>query len=135
MTDRMRRRRAYGVVAVGTIGYTCLLFIWVSLPAYLSSIIDELGLSGTQAGVVAGAVPLTYIPIALGTGLVVDRSSSLSPAACCGIATATPDWRGDACRSRPRPTSSAVTGARHEVVAIGRSPEHYWDRWPMLSHE
>ncbi len=73
MSDRMRRRRAYGTVAVGTIGYTCLMFVWFSLPAYLSPIIDELGLSGAQAGVVAGAVPLTYVPIALVTGLIVDR--------------------------------------------------------------
>ncbi|WP_222920434.1 MFS transporter [Natrinema sp. SYSU A 869] len=73
MSDRMRRRRAYAAVVAGTLGYTCLMFIWFSLPAYLSTIIDELGLSGTQAGVVAGAVPLTYIPIALFTGMVVDR--------------------------------------------------------------
>ncbi|MFC6716670.1 CynX/NimT family MFS transporter [Natrialbaceae archaeon GCM10025810] len=49
------------------------MFIWFSLPAYLPVIIDELRLSGTQAGVVAGAVPLTYIPLALVSGLVVDR--------------------------------------------------------------
>ncbi len=73
MTGRMDRRRAYGTVVVGTLGYTCLMFIWFSLPAYLSTIIDELGLSGTQAGVVAGAVSLTYIPIALASGMVVDR--------------------------------------------------------------
>ncbi|SER21209.1 MFS transporter [Natrinema salaciae] len=73
MTDRLSRRRAYGAVAVGTLGYTVLMFIWFSLPAYLSTIIGELDLSGTQAGVVAGAVPLTYIPIALFTGMVVDR--------------------------------------------------------------
>ncbi len=73
MTDRMRRRRAYAAVVVGTLGYTCLMFIWFSLPAYLSTIIDDLGLSGTQAGVVAGAVPLTYIPIALFSGVIVDR--------------------------------------------------------------
>ncbi|WP_408956891.1 CynX/NimT family MFS transporter [Natrinema sp. 74] len=73
MTEQMDRRRAYGAVTVGTVGYTCLMFIWFSLPAYLSTIIADLGLSGTQAGVVAGAVPLTYIPIALVTGTVVDR--------------------------------------------------------------
>ncbi|MDS0476519.1 MFS transporter [Natrinema sp. 1APR25-10V2] len=73
MTERMARRRAYAAVVVGTLGYTCLMFVWFSLPAYLSTIIDDLGLSGTQAGVVAGAVPLTYIPIALFTGTVVDR--------------------------------------------------------------
>ncbi|MFC6769813.1 CynX/NimT family MFS transporter, partial [Natrinema soli] len=73
MTARMSRHRAYAAVVVGTGGYTCLMFIWFSLPASLSTIIADLGLSGTQAGVVAGAVPLTYIPIALFTGLVIDR--------------------------------------------------------------
>ncbi|MFD1563521.1 CynX/NimT family MFS transporter [Haloarchaeobius amylolyticus] len=69
----MSRRLAYGAVVAGTVGYACLMFVWFSLPAYLSTIIADLELSGTQAGVVAGAVPLTYIPIALGMGIVVDR--------------------------------------------------------------
>ncbi|MGQ3411319.1 MFS transporter [Natrinema sp. LN54] len=73
MTERMGRRRAYGAVVVGTLTYTFLMFSWFSLPAYLPVIIDELGLSSTQAGVVTGAVPLTYIPIALFTGVAVDR--------------------------------------------------------------
>lgn len=73
MTERMGRRRAYGAVVAGTLTYTFLMFSWFSLPAYLPVIIAELGLSSTQAGVVAGAVPLTYIPIALFTGMVVDR--------------------------------------------------------------
>jgi cyanate permease len=67
------RRRAYGVVVAATLSYTCLMFVWFSLPAYLSVIIAELSLTGTQAGVVAGAVPLTYIPLALFSGLAVDR--------------------------------------------------------------
>ncbi|MFC4439465.1 MULTISPECIES: MFS transporter [Natrialbaceae] len=67
------RKKAYGLVTVATLSYTCLMFVWFSLPAYLSTIIAELGLSGTQAGVVAGAVPLTYIPLALFSGLAVDR--------------------------------------------------------------
>ncbi|TYL38446.1 MFS transporter [Natronococcus pandeyae] len=67
------RRTAYGLVTVATLSYTCLMFVWFSLPAYLSTIIAELELSGTQAGVVAGAVPLTYIPLALFSGLAVDR--------------------------------------------------------------
>ncbi|SEW15085.1 MFS transporter [Natrinema salifodinae] len=75
MTDRMRmdRRRAYGAVVVATLSYTFLMFVWFSLPAYLPVIIGDLGLSNTQAGVVAGAVPLTYIPIALFTGMAIDR--------------------------------------------------------------
>ncbi|WP_228434402.1 CynX/NimT family MFS transporter [Natrarchaeobaculum aegyptiacum] len=67
------RRRAYGLVVAGTFSYTALMFVWFSLPAYLSTIITEVGLSSTQAGVLAGAVPLTYIPLALFSGLVVDR--------------------------------------------------------------
>ncbi len=71
--DTLGRRRTYGIVVTATLAYTCLMFVWFSLPAYLSTIIAELELSGTQAGVVAGAVPLTYIPLALFSGLAVDR--------------------------------------------------------------
>jgi len=67
-------RRSYGLVVVAALGYTCLLFVWFSLPAYLTRIIEEIGLSGTQAGVLVGAVPLTYIPLALVTGVVIDRA-------------------------------------------------------------
>jgi cyanate permease len=65
--------RAYGLVAAGALSYTALTFVWFSLPAYLATVIDDLGLSGTQAGLLAGAVPATYIPLALFSGLVVDR--------------------------------------------------------------
>jgi cyanate permease len=68
-----RRRRAYGLVLIGTFAYTFLMFVWFSLPAYLTTIIEELGLTGTEAGLLVGAVPLTYIPIALFSGLIVDR--------------------------------------------------------------
>lgn len=63
----------YRVVAAGTVSYTCLMFIWFSLPAYLSEITTELGLSNTQAGILVGAVPVTYIPLAVFSGLAVDR--------------------------------------------------------------
>ncbi|WP_227379506.1 MFS transporter [Haladaptatus halobius] len=66
-------RRAYGLVVIASFGYTCLMFIWFSLPAYLSPIIEEFGLTGTQAGVLVGAVPLTYIPLALFSGVTIDR--------------------------------------------------------------
>ncbi|THE65591.1 MFS transporter [Salinadaptatus halalkaliphilus] len=49
------------------------MFVWFSLPAYLPTIIEEVGLSSTQAGILAGAIPATYIPLALATGLFVDR--------------------------------------------------------------
>jgi len=64
---------SYALVGVGALSYTCLLFLWFSLPAYLSTIIAETGITGTQAGVLAGAIPLTYVPLALFSGLVVDR--------------------------------------------------------------
>jgi cyanate permease len=63
----------YRVVAAGTVSYTCLMFIWFSLPASLSEVTTELGLSNTQAGILVGAVPVTYIPLALFSGLAVDR--------------------------------------------------------------
>ncbi|NUC74463.1 MFS transporter [Haloterrigena sp. SYSU A558-1] len=66
-------RREYGLVAFGALSYTCLMFVWFSLPAYLSVIIDDVGLSSTQAGILTGAVPLTYIPLALFSGVAVDR--------------------------------------------------------------
>jgi len=64
---------AYALVVAGSLVYTALMFSWFSLPAYLPTIIDDAGLSGTEAGVLAGAVPLTYIPLALFSGLAVDR--------------------------------------------------------------
>lgn len=64
---------AYVVVVAGSFVYTALMFTWFSLPAYLPTIMEDVGLNGTQAGFLAGAVPLTYIPLALFSGLVVDR--------------------------------------------------------------
>ncbi|NGM71146.1 MFS transporter [Natronolimnobius sp. AArcel1] len=66
-------RRAYALVIAATASYTCLMFVWFSLPAYLPTIISDVGLTSTQAGMLAGAVPLTYIPLALISGLAVDR--------------------------------------------------------------
>ena len=67
------RRRAYGLVLVGTLAYLLLTFVWFSLPAYLTTVIEDVGLTGTEAGLLVGAVPLTYIPLALFSGLAVDR--------------------------------------------------------------
>ena len=61
------------LLSLGGIGYGALLFVWFSLPAYLAPVIDALALSGTQAGVLTGAIPLTYIPLGLLSGLVIDR--------------------------------------------------------------
>ena len=77
--------RPYGLVVAGTLCYTLLMFSWFSLPAYLPTIIEEIGLSGAQAGVLAGAVPLTYIPLALFSGLAVDR---VGPGPSLGVALA-----------------------------------------------
>ncbi|QFU84139.1 MFS transporter [Natronorubrum aibiense] len=66
-------RQEYSLVVLAAGSYTCLMFVWFSLPAFLSAIIADLDLSSTQAGILAGAVPLTYIPLALFSGLAVDR--------------------------------------------------------------
>jgi len=66
-------RRAYALVVAGACSYTALTFVWFSLPAYLTTMIADLDLSGTEAGLLAGAVPATYIPLALFSGLAVDR--------------------------------------------------------------
>ncbi len=73
MTSLSNPRRAYALVLLGTGSYLFLMFIWFSVPAYLSVIIEDIDLTGTQAGLVVGAVPLTYIPLALVSGVVVDR--------------------------------------------------------------
>lgn len=65
------------LLGLGSLAYAALLFVWFSLPAYVDEIIVDLDLSGAQAGVLEGAVPLTYIPLALVTGLVVDRLGPL----------------------------------------------------------
>ncbi|MFW5963424.1 MAG: CynX/NimT family MFS transporter [Natronomonas sp.] len=73
MTRPPTRTENAALLVLGGLGYGALLFVWFSLPAYLQPIIDDLGLTGTQAGVLAGAVPLTYIPLGLASGLLVDR--------------------------------------------------------------
>jgi cyanate permease len=66
-------RRSYALTLAAALTYTGLLFCWFTLPAYLPTIRAELGLSGTEAGIVAGAVPATYIPLSLLSGLIIDR--------------------------------------------------------------
>lgn len=72
MTRPTRAENA-ALLTLGGVGYAALLFVWFVLPAYLQPIIDDLGLTGTQAGLLAGAIPLTYVPLGLASGLVVDR--------------------------------------------------------------
>lgn len=65
--------RAYGVVVAAKFTYVALMFVWFSVPAYLAVITAEVGLTSFQSGLLVGAVPLTYIPLALFSGIVVDR--------------------------------------------------------------
>ena len=67
---------AYLLLGLASVGYFLFTFSWYSLAAYLVPITAELGLSGTQAGVVTGAVQLSYVPISLVSGLVIDRLGS-----------------------------------------------------------
>lgn len=73
MTRPPTRLENATLLVLGGLGYGVLLFVWFTLPAYLGPVIEALGLTGTEAGVLAGAVPLTYVPLGLASGLVVDR--------------------------------------------------------------
>ncbi len=66
-------RSAFLLVVLGAASYLCLMVVWFLLPPFLPVVTAELGLSGTEAGVLAGAIPLTYVPLSLATGLVLDR--------------------------------------------------------------
>ncbi|MDX1748325.1 MAG: MFS transporter, partial [Halobacteriales archaeon] len=68
--------RSYVLLALGSLGYFGFLFVWFVLPAFLSPVIQELGISNTKAGLLTGAIPLIYIPLSLTSGLVVDRIGS-----------------------------------------------------------
>lgn len=70
---RSANRWDHLALALGAASYACLLFVWFLLPAFLSPVIAELSLSNWQAGVLVGAVPLTYIPLSLVSGLAIDR--------------------------------------------------------------
>jgi cyanate permease len=67
------RPAAYILLGLGSLAYFLFLFVWFLLPAFLAPIIEQLGLSNTQAGLVSGAVQATYVPLALVSGLMVDR--------------------------------------------------------------
>jgi cyanate permease len=66
------RRRRYALVGLGAIAYASLTFVWFSLPAWLDAIVADFGLTSTQAGVLTGAIPLTYVPVSLFSGVVTD---------------------------------------------------------------
>jgi cyanate permease len=66
-------RGSYLLLGLGSLAYFAFLFVWFLLPAFLSPLIAAFSLSGTEAGVVTGAVQATYVPLALVSGLWVDR--------------------------------------------------------------
>lgn len=61
------------MLALAWIAYAYFGLIVGALPALIGTIEDDLGLSGTQAGVLLGAFPLMYIFSALATGRLADR--------------------------------------------------------------
>ena len=61
------------LLILGSGGYFLFTFSWFSLAAFLVPVIEELGLSGVEAGLVTGAVQLSYIPLSLLSGLTIDR--------------------------------------------------------------
>lgn len=65
-------RLQYAFLGLGTLAYTALTFIWFSVPAYLATLVADFGLSSVRAGVLTGVIPLTYIPVALFSGVVID---------------------------------------------------------------
>ncbi|PSP84006.1 MFS transporter [Halobacteriales archaeon QS_1_68_17] len=66
-------RSSYGVVVLGGLGYTCMMFSWFSHAAFLTPIVETLDLTGTQSGLLVGAIPLVYVPFSIVTGVVTDR--------------------------------------------------------------
>ncbi|MFC7138369.1 CynX/NimT family MFS transporter [Halosimplex aquaticum] len=64
---------SYLLVVLGAGSYLLLMANWFALAAFLDPIADGLGLSDTQSGALVGAVPLTYVPLSLLSGLVLDR--------------------------------------------------------------
>jgi len=67
------RRWAWAWLLLGTLAYATLMFSWFSVPAFLGPIRGDFGLSGTQAGLLTGLVPLTYVPVSLFSGSLTDR--------------------------------------------------------------
>ncbi|GAD53142.1 nitrate/nitrite transporter [Halarchaeum acidiphilum MH1-52-1] len=66
-------RARHLLLVLGSLAYTALMFVWFSVPAYLGALTADFGLSSTQAGLLTGAIPLTYVPVALFSGAIIDR--------------------------------------------------------------
>lgn len=67
---------SYLLLVMGSLSYAWFLFVWFSLPAFLSPVIADLELTSTRAGILNGAIPLMYIPFGLVSGLIIDRIGS-----------------------------------------------------------
>lgn len=76
MSSRTVGPASYGVLGLGAVSYAAFTFIWFTVPAFLSTLIRHLSLTPTEAGVVVGAVPLTYVPLGLFGGVAIDRIGS-----------------------------------------------------------
>lgn len=76
MADRPISIESTVLLGLATVGYFLFMFAWFSLAAYLVPVIADLGFTNTQAGLVTGAVQLSYIPLSLVSGLAIDRLGS-----------------------------------------------------------
>jgi cyanate permease len=70
---RSATRRAYLLLALASLGYGCLTFVWFAVGAFLPVLTADLSLSGTEAGLLTGIIPLVYVPLSLASGLLIDR--------------------------------------------------------------
>lgn len=64
---------SYLLLALGSLAYFWLMFVWFLLPAFLTPVISDLGLTSTEAGFLTGAIPFVYIPLSLWSGVLIDR--------------------------------------------------------------
>jgi cyanate permease len=73
MADTTASRGDYLLLGLASLGYACLTFVWFSVAAFLPVLTTDLGLSGTEAGLLTGIIPLVYVPFSLASGLAIDR--------------------------------------------------------------
>ena len=73
MADPTASRGDYALLGLASLGYGCLTFVWFSVAAFLPVLTTDLGLSGTQAGLLTSVIPLVYVPCSLASGLAIDR--------------------------------------------------------------
>lgn len=64
---------SYLLLTLGSLAYFWLMFVWFLLPAFLTPVISDLGLTSTEAGFLTGAIPFVYIPLSLWSGVLIDR--------------------------------------------------------------